>query len=202
MKKHLIIVDVQNDFCMGGSLPTAKGADIVPIVNRLANSGFFDTIVATQDWHPANHCSFEEWPTHCVQNDWGAELREDLDSRNFNIIMRKGMRKDVDSYSAFKENDGTETRLVKSFIPDADDDNELYQEFYICGIATDVCVKATAIDCINSFGPSFSKVYVFVDACAPVTEEGEREALKEMVGEGINLMDAEIWLDVREKENE
>lgn len=183
MKRHLIIVDVQNDFCIGGSLPTERGRDIIHTINELSTGGFFDTVTATQDWHPKDHCSFEQWPEHCRQGTFGAAFHPYLNVKPINFIIRKGMRKDVDSYSAFKENDGTETRLERLYIPFADNEDENEQKFYICGIATDFCVKATAIDCANLFGAN--NVLVMEDACAPVTKEGGEAALNEMAEMGI-----------------
>jgi len=189
MKRHLIIVDIQNDFCEGGNLAVEGGREIIFTINKLLNSGMFDTVVATQDWHPQDHCSFGEWPEHCVQGGFGAAFHPYLDIRPINLIIRKGMRKDVDSYSAFKENDGTDTNLHRYYIPFIDDiDDELDQQFYICGIATDVCVKATAIDCAEKFG--VENVHVIVDACAPVTEEGGKAAIIEMIDKGVTIIDS------------
>lgn len=190
MKRHLLVIDVQNDFCPDGNLAVEKGATIIPIINKLSNSGFFDTIVATQDWHPNFHCSFEEWPTHCVQGGHGAELHPDLDTLPFNLIMRKGMKKDVDSYSAFYDNEGVETGLNRYYIPDIDGD--INQQFYICGIATDVCVKSTAIDCIKDFGGN--QIFVIKDACAPVSKVGEKKAIEEMIKYGVRICDSDFIL--------
>jgi nicotinamidase/pyrazinamidase len=185
MKRHLIIVDVQNDFCEGGSLAVDGGREIITTINKLTRSGLYDTVVATQDWHPLEHCSFDEWPEHCVQGLHGADFHPYLDRKPIQFIIRKGMRQNVDSYSAFKENDGTPTGLNKLYSIDVGYENDFDQEFYICGIATDVCVKATALDCAEFFDAD--NVNVIVDACAPVTYEGGEEALREMLEAGITL---------------
>lgn len=189
--KVLLVVDVQNDFCPGGSLGTPDGEKIIPEINRLMESGKFDKVVATQDWHPADHISFASqhdldpfteldgdmlWPDHCVQGSVGAELHPILKQEPIDLILRKGSNRDVDSYSAFFENDGSETHLLDMFDPDDD-------ELYVVGIATDVCVKASAVDAI----PFFKKVVVVRDACSPVTPEGEIKAIEEMVEKGIEL---------------
>jgi nicotinamidase/pyrazinamidase len=193
MRKHLIIVDVQNDF-VEGSLGVERGLNIIPNINKLSNSGMFDTIVATQDWHPAGHCSFDIWPVHCVQNYWGSELHNDLDQSNINIIFRKGMKIDVDSYSAFFDNAGKETLLARYYVPNLDNDEEFDNEFYIVGIATDFCVKATALDCMKYF--ETEKVTVILDACASVTFKGEAEANTEMLKNQVSLCMAEYLIGV------
>jgi nicotinamidase/pyrazinamidase len=124
LKNVLIIVDVQNDFCPGGKLSVENGELIIPQINRLANCGQFDLIIATQDWHPENHISFATthnslpfeiiqvgygdqmlWPDHCVQGSQGAKFHPLLDEKNVHFIIRKGFRRSIDSYSAFFEND-------------------------------------------------------------------------------------------------
>ena len=122
-KDALIVVDVQNDFCPGGSLPVKNGNDIIPIINKLQEK--FSFIVLTQDWHPADHSSFSTnnpgkktfatkempygkqviWPPHCVIGTKGSKFHKDLNVNKANLIVRKGFRKEIDSYSAFFEND-------------------------------------------------------------------------------------------------
>src|ERR1039458_8540666 len=119
----LIVVDVQNDFCPGGALAVPGGDAVIPVIQRMAPA--FEHIVLTQDWHPKGHCSFASsyagkkpgdrvlvgsqeqrlWPDHCVQGTRGAEIHPDLKLERAELILRKGFRKDVDSYSAFFEND-------------------------------------------------------------------------------------------------
>ncbi len=119
----LIIVDAQNDFCSGGALAVPQGEAIVPVANRIAQR--FTHVLATQDWHPPGHLSFASshegrkpfeqidapygaqtlWPDHCVQGTKGAEFHRDLDLRRIELVIRKGFRPEIDSYSAFNEND-------------------------------------------------------------------------------------------------
>jgi nicotinamidase/pyrazinamidase len=121
-KKALLIVDIQNDFCPGGALAVPEGDAVIPIINSI--SGRFEKVVATQDWHPVDHMSFAVqhrskeydvimlngiaqvlWPVHCVPGTWGAEFHKDLDIRPFDLIIRKGTNREIDSYSTFLEND-------------------------------------------------------------------------------------------------
>ena len=123
MKLALIVVDVQNDFCPGGALAVSEGDVVIPIINALMQSAYFDLIVATQDWHPANHSSFASqhgkqigemielngapqvlWPDHCVESTPGAGLVENLDQSRIARIFQKGQKRHVDSYSGFFEN--------------------------------------------------------------------------------------------------
>ncbi len=155
----LILVDLQNDFCPGGALAVGVGDAIIPLINRLQQK--FDLIVATQDWHPANHGSFAAnhpgknigevitlnglpqilWPVHCVQNSRGAQFVAKLDQSHIAKIFRKGTDPMIDSYSGFFDNghrkstglgEGLKERGVKSV--------------HVCGLATDYCVKFTALD--------------------------------------------------------
>lgn len=189
--KALIIVDVQNDFCPGGSLSVQDGKAIIPVINRLSTSEKFKLVVATQDWHPKGHVSFasrygaepfstfcEEtvWPDHCVQGSWGAELHLSLNPFPIRSIVRKGMEIDKDEYSAFKYFSCTTLA--------ADD-------IYIVGIATDVCIKATVMDVLAFFnryhGLSVPQIHVVIDACAGVTVEGTADALLEMERAGAHI---------------
>lgn len=195
MKKVLIIVDVQNDFCPGGSLAVAEGAAIIPAINRLTGSRQFDIIVATQDWHPKGHISFAAeygaepfsfnkaagqvvWPVHCVQGTTGADFHPDLDLNPVQFILRKGMNKSLDSYSGFIENDKqTETGLFR-LIP-------ANSEVYVCGIASDVCVFNTAMDAVKGH---YSNVFYVKDASAGVSPEGVAEAEDKMNQAGIKTV--------------
>jgi nicotinamidase/pyrazinamidase len=148
MKKALIIVDVQNDFCELGSLAVSRASEIIAPINRLISSGNYSLIVATQDWHPANHTSFKKnnltngiWPVHCVQNTKGAEFHPTLDLSKVSTIIKKGENPNIDSYSGFYDNDrvnktGLEALLLKEHIKAVD----------IVGLALDYCVKYTAED--------------------------------------------------------
>jgi nicotinamidase/pyrazinamidase len=142
MPEALIIVDFQNDFTPGGALAVTDGDRIAPRVNELAADPRFDLVVATRDWHPANHGSFEEqggpWPVHCVQGTHGAELHASLDRAAVDVIVDKGTDPDTEGYSGFE---GTTL-------------GELLRErgidrVTVVGLATDYCVKNTALDALR-----------------------------------------------------
>ncbi len=164
MKKALIVVDVQNDFCEGGALAVPKANEIIPYVNLLMEDSTYDEIILTQDWHPANHKSFASnngkkvgesielngysqfmWPDHCVQGSFGAEFHKDLNLEKVTHIVQKGKNPEVDSYSGFQDNN----QLVKTDLEDylKFKDIELVE---IVGLALDYCVKYTCIDAANA----------------------------------------------------
>ena len=136
----LIIVDVQNDFCPGGALPVPRGDEVVPVINRLLERHWLS--VATKDWHPADHCSFESrggpWPPHCVQGTAGAELHPKLDATKIRLVITKGSHPDRDAYSGFQ---GTELAKILR--------GKGVNRVVVCGIATDYCVRATAHDALQ-----------------------------------------------------
>jgi len=140
----LIIIDVQNDFCPGGAL-AVKGADeIIGPLNRL--SAMFQAaggkVIATQDWHPSGHVSFRDlWPVHCVQGSAGADFHAALDLRPVNLIVRKGFRPGLDSYSAFFENDRETPTGLDGFLKALSIDT-----LVLGGLATDYCVLYSALD--------------------------------------------------------
>ena len=180
----LLLVDVQNDFVPGGSLPVPHGHDIVPLLNRLAHG--FATVIATQDWHPPGHLSFATahpgrapfttvdlpygpqmlWPDHCVQGSEGAALVAALDLRRACLVLRKGCRRTVDSYSAFAEADGTPTGLA-GYLRERG-----VVRVFVAGLATDFCVRATAVDAAAA---AFATV-VIADACRGIDAAGSLAA--------------------------
>jgi nicotinamidase/pyrazinamidase len=136
----LILVDVQNDFCPGGALAVPRGDEVVPVINQLLEHGWLS--VATMDWHPAEHSSFEPhggpWPPHCVQGTRGAELHPELDATKVQLVITKATHHDRDAYSGF---DGTDlARILRE---------KGVSRVIICGIATDYCVRATAQDALQ-----------------------------------------------------
>ncbi len=156
--KALLLVDLQNDFTPTGALPVPEGDQIIPLINQLQDQ--FDLIVATQDWHPADHESFaihhnkqpgevirlhgiEQvlWPVHCVQNSTGAAFIEDLNTEKIEWVCQKGMNKKVDSYSGFLDNDHKNATGLDLYLKEKG-----VREVYIVGLATDYCVKFTALD--------------------------------------------------------
>lgn len=160
MKKALIIVDMQNDFCEGGALAVPGANEIISYINLLMEENEYDKIVLTQDWHPANHKSFAStngkkvgdtiilngipqfmWPDHCVQGTSGAEFHKDLNREKVDHIIQKGKNIDFDSYSGFQDNNHfTKTGL---------DDYLKYHDIQlleVVGLALDYCVKFTCLD--------------------------------------------------------
>ena len=136
----LIIVDVQNDFCPGGALAVPSGHEVIPVINRLLEHRWLS--VATMDWHPAEHCSFEPhggpWPSHCVQETAGAELHPELNATKIEVVITKGAHPDEEAYSGFHG-----TPLAKIL------HEKGVKRVVVCGIATDYCVRATAHDALQ-----------------------------------------------------
>jgi nicotinamidase/pyrazinamidase len=203
MKRFLIVIDVQNDFCPGGSLVVTDGQKIIPAVNRLMERGRFDAVIATQDWHPAGHISFASthgkkpfeqvrlpyggqlvWPDHCLQGTAGAALHPDLKSEPIRFIIRKGFRRDMDSYSAFFENDKKTATGLSGLLAGLAQGGKF--ELYLAGIATDVCVLNTALDAKTML--RYDDVRLVEDACAGVTPDGTAAAVERMRSAGIKVV--------------
>ncbi|MGY4568623.1 bifunctional nicotinamidase/pyrazinamidase [Bradyrhizobium sp. USDA 3256] len=154
-----LIIDVQNDFCPGGALAVADGDAVVPVVNRLAER--FDHVVLTQDWHPAGHSSFATshpgaapfseiampygpqtlWPDHCIQGTAGAAFHPDLATERAELVIRKGFRTAIDSYSAFFENDRKTPTGLAGYLRERG-----FRRVVMAGLATDYCVQYSALD--------------------------------------------------------
>jgi nicotinamidase/pyrazinamidase len=184
-KDALIVVDVQNDFCPGGRLAVQKGDEVVPIVNELSKR--FDNVVLTQDWHPAGHQSFATshpgskpfdsiklaygeqvlWPDHCLQGGDGAALHKDLAVPHAQLVVRKGWRKEVDSYSAFLEADRKSRTGLEGYLEERG-----IKRVFVCGLATDFCVAWTALDARKL---KFESV-VIEDACRAIDMQGSLAA--------------------------
>jgi nicotinamidase/pyrazinamidase len=155
----LLIIDVQNDFCAGGALAVPDGDAVVPVINRLA--GRFEHIALTQDWHPEGHRSFATahpgrapfeviampygeqtlWPDHCVQGTPGAGFHPQLDVQRAELVIRKGFRPDIDSYSAFFENDRHTPTGLAGYLRERG-----FRRVFLAGLATDFCVNYSALD--------------------------------------------------------
>jgi nicotinamidase/pyrazinamidase len=155
----LVIVDVQNDFCPGGALAVPDGDAVVPAINRLAAQ--FAHVVLTQDWHPPGHMSFASsqvgkqpfetieaaygpqvlWPDHCVQGTEGAAFHPDLAVRHAELVLRKGFRLEIDTYSAFRENDRRTPTGLAAYLRERG-----FERLTLCGLATDYCVMYSALD--------------------------------------------------------
>lgn len=133
--KALLIVDVQNDFCTGGTLAVPDGEKVVPVINTLLDR--FSLIVASKDWHPENTRHFEKWPKHCVQNTYGAAFHPQLNDEKIQEVFLKGTSTEDDGYSAFE---ATSNNLDK-YLHD-----HKVNDLYVCGLATDYCVLSSALD--------------------------------------------------------
>ena len=144
MKKALIVVDVQNDFLPGGSLAVSEGDQIIPEINKLIEEEKYDLVVYTQDWHPAEHCSFTTWPAHCIQDSVGAQLNHLLTKVEPLNLIRKGENKEVDSHSGFFDNDGVTKTQLEDLLKE-----KKIKKVYVVGLALDACVKLTALDAIK-----------------------------------------------------
>ena len=198
----LLVIDVQNCFIPGGTLPVPNGQEVVTLINELA--GKFPCVVMTQDWHPAGHISFASthgkepfsviklpygdqvmWPDHCVQGTEDAKLHAELDLTKANMILRKGFNPKVDGYSAFYDNDKkTQTGLGGYFRARG------IERVFVCGLATDFCVMWSAVDARKS---GF-KTVVIEDACRGLDVRGSLEAAwKDMAKAGVlRLMSRDI----------
>jgi nicotinamidase/pyrazinamidase len=194
----LLIVDVQNDFCPGGSLAVPDGDAVVPVVNRLARR--FAHVVLTQDWHPAGHESFASmqegksafetiampygpqvlWPDHCVQGTPGAEFRDDLAIPHAALVIRKGFRRAVDSYSAFYENDRRTPTGLAGYLRERG-----LTHVVIAGLAFDFCVRYSAEDARRE---GFA-VTVVEDACRGIDLDGSVAATRaSFAREGVTVI--------------
>jgi len=191
---------VQNDFCPGGALAVPQGDEIVTVVNRLAKN--FRNVVLTQDWHPAGHLSFASahagrspydtiampygpqvlWPDHCVQGTPGAEFREDLQTPHAALVIRKGFRRAIDSYSAFYENDRSTPTGLAGYLRERG-----LTRVFLAGLALDFCVRYSAEDAHRE---GFEAI-VIEDACRGIDVEGSVAATRRRLAElGVRCVGA------------
>ena len=198
MSHALVVIDLQNDFCPGGALAVAGGDDIVPIVNRMIAEN--ENVVLTQDWHPAGHSSFASthdgrkpfetidmpygpqtlWPDHCVQGTKGAQFHPDLVWTRAELIIRKGFRKTIDSYSAFFENDHKTPTGLGGYLRERN-----IGSITLVGLATDFCVAYSALDA-RKLG---IEVTVELDACRGIDLGGSLAAMTaRMEDAGVELV--------------
>jgi nicotinamidase/pyrazinamidase len=197
--KALIIADVQTDFCPGGPLAVPEGDRVVPVINRLQRR--FDLVVATQDWHPEDHVSFAAnhegrkpgeviehagleqilWPVHCVQGSPGAEFHPNLDQGRIVRVFQKGTDRDLDSYSGFFDNAHRRATGLGDWLND-----QGVTDVYVCGLATDYCVKFTALDAAEL---GFT-TYLIQDASRGVNlHEGDvQKAIEQMRAKGVTVV--------------
>ena len=175
MKKALLIVDVQNDFCPDGVLAVKDGNKVVPVINRIMDA--FDVVISSQDWHPKDSIHFEKWVPHCIAHTHGADFHPGLNTDKIDLKLLKGTNNKDDGYSAFEATNASLSAYLNE---------KRIQNLYICGLATDYCVKATALDAINN---GFH-TYVITDAIAAVNVQAgdEKKALQEMYVGGCVLV--------------
>jgi len=207
--KALLLIDIQKGFCPGGNLAVPDGDAVVPVANRLIREGGYDVIVASQDWHPADHGSFASrhagkkpfemgelsgqpqvmWPDHCVQGTIDAEFHPDLDMDAVDHIQQKGENPAVDSYSAFRDNDHAALTGLAAYLK-----AQLIDELDICGLATDYCVKFSALDARDML-PEV-KVRFVSDASRGIDKKGVLDAIEEMRARGVGIVSsADILAD-------
>lgn len=206
--KTLVLVDIQNDFVPGGALAVPSGDEVVAVANRLLSH--FDLVVATQDWHPAQHGSFASqhaghdvgevieldglpqvlWPDHCVQRSWGAELVEELHTDGIHHVVQKGTDMAIDSYSGFFDNGHRQATGLSALLRERH-----AGPLYVMGLATDYCVQFTALDAIREGFETF----LIQDGCRGVNlHPGDVEAaLESMRGAGVTLVTSAEVLEGR-----
>ncbi len=197
--KTLIIIDIQNDFIPGRALEVPGGDKIIPVINRLQEK--FDLVIATQDWHPENHMSFASshqdrkpfdtiewkgmnqilWPDHCVQNSLGAELHPELDARKVEAIFRKGMDKNIDSYSGFYDNGHEKNTGLTGYLREPSS-----LDLHFCGLAADVCVNFSIQDALKE---GFS-ANLIEDATCPIDANKFEKIKKELASKGCKIINS------------
>ena len=196
--KALIVIDVQNDFCPGGALAVEGGDQVVPVINQLM--GQFDHVLLTQDWHTANHSSFASqhagkapfdsvemaygnqtlWPDHCIQGSHGADFHPELNLMPAELVIRKGFRTQIDSYSAFFENDHTTPTGLTGYLRERG-----MSELTFVGLATDFCVAYSALDAV---GQGLS-ARVLLEACRGIDLMGSMETMiSKMKAAGVDVI--------------
>jgi len=204
----LLLIDLQNDFLPTGALPVPEGDQVIAVANRLLPH--FDLIIATQDWHPANHGSFAAnhagrkpgemidlaglpqilWPVHCVQNTPGAQFAPALDAARIAHIVRKGTDPAIDSYSGFFDNGHRQQTGLHDYLQ-----SNKVTDLYILGLATDYCVKFTALDA-RQLG---YQVHLIPEGCRGVNlrPTDVADAIKEMQAVGVELANTETLIRMR-----
>jgi len=195
--KTLVIIDVQNDFMPGGPLEVPEGNMILPVINKIESC--FDLIVATQDWHPADHRSFASnhmykkpfdrvflrgaeqilWPDHCIQGSSGAELHKDIETKKIAAIFRKGMDLETDSYSGFYDNNHILTTGLAGYLREKGT-----SEIHFCGLAADICVYYSILDSISE---GFTSILV-EDASRPLYPDKFDDVKCELAKKGAHII--------------
>jgi nicotinamidase/pyrazinamidase len=197
--RTLVVIDVQNDFMPGGPLAVPQGNEIVPVINKIEN--YFDLIVVTQDWHPADHKSFASnhmykkpfdrvflrgteqilWPDHCIQGSSGAEFHPDIETKKIAAIFRKGMDPETDSYSGFYDNDHKLNTGLAGYLREKG-----ISEIHFCGLAADICVYYSIQDAISE---GFSAILV-EDASRPLYPDKFDDVKCELAKNGARIINS------------
>jgi len=195
--KALVIIDVQNDFMPGGSLEVPDGDRIVPVINELQEK--FDLVVATQDWHPEDHVSFASnhedkkpfdtinwqgmeqvmWPDHCVMNSRGADFHKAMHTKNIEAIFRKGMDRNIDSYSGFYDNGHKKSTGLAGYLRERN-----ATDLFFCGLAADVCVQFSIKDALEE---GFAATLV-EDATRAISEEEYKKLRNDLQDRGCRMV--------------
>jgi nicotinamidase/pyrazinamidase len=200
MMKTLILVDVQSDFTAGGALEVPGGDGIIEPINRIQDR--FELVIATQDWHPPDHASFASnhegkkpfdvidlhgveqtlWPDHCVQGSRGAEFHPSLETNRIETVFRKGMAREIDSYSGFYDNAHRKTTGLAGYLREKEAEN-----LYFGGLAADICVYFTIRDALDE---GF-KVTLIEDAACPLDGKDYEEKRRELWEQGVDIVRSE-----------
>lgn len=195
--KTLILVDVQNDFTAGGALAVPGGDGIIEPINRIQDR--FELVIATQDWHPLDHVSFASnhegkkpfdvidlngmkqtlWPNHCIQGSRGAEFHPGLETNRIETVFRKGMARELDSYSGFYDNGHRKTTGLAGYLREKG-----AEDLYFGGLAADICVYFTIRDALEE---GF-KATLIADAVCPLVEEEYDEKRRELREQGVDII--------------
>jgi nicotinamidase/pyrazinamidase len=199
--KALLLIDIQNDFLPGGALAVPEGDQVIPVVNQL--QPHFDLVVATQDWHPAEHQSFASnhagkkpfeviqllgheqvlWPDHCVQGTAGAELASALEQNRVEAIFRKGLSPEIDSYSGFYDNGHLKSTGLVDYLR-----SKQVTQVFVAGLAGDYCVYFTAKDAlVEGF-----KTFLIEDACRPISQTGFDQAKADLKHRGGKIIQSSV----------
>ena len=207
--KALVVIDIQNDFLPGGSLAVPDGDKIIPVVNGLQN--YFELVVATQDWHPANHKSFASnhlnkkpfdvidlhglkqtlWPAHCVQGTEGANFSSQLNLNKAEAIFRKGADAEIDSYSGFYDNGRLKSTGLAAYLH-----GKKVDEVYVTGLCGDICVFFTAMDSLQE---GF-KTYIIEDATQPLSEDDFKKTNEAFIQKGGKLISSKEIINKKNNE--
>lgn len=195
--KALLLIDIQNDFLPGGALAVPEGDQVIPLANSLQKK--FSIVVATQDWHPANHKSFASnhegksqfetiylnglpqvlWPDHCVQGSEGAEFSKELNMNRVEAIFRKGTNPEIDSYSGFYDNGHRKSTAMADYLR-----AKGVTQVYVLGLAADYCVYFSAKDALQEGFEAF----IIEDGTRPISQEGYQKAVEDLKNRGGKLI--------------